>query len=158
MDICEARVRAVNIGEEQVSGVHTSEDQGSALKKERAEIEHLRHEMEDLIKGFESYVLDVSTMMNVVRSQIQYLAQLEKIFQNPYGATVGQPQPHKNSFKIPHIHGQREQIIVVIATLKSMVEEREICFKELSIWERDMKLARDLVCDLAYYYTPGFAR
>lgn len=113
------------------------------------------HETEHLINDFERHVLDVSTMMKVVRSQIRYLGQLERIFQNPFGNTVGHPRPHKNSFKIPHIHGQREEMIAVIATLRSMVEERESFFKELGIWESDLKLARMLVC--TRHYTPGFA-
>lgn len=101
---------------------------------------------EHLIKEFEAYILDLSTMMNVVRSQIKYLGQLQQIFQNPYENNVGHPRPHKNTFLIPFIHGRREQMIAVLATLKAVIEERESFFRELTIWEKDLKLARTMVC------------
>lgn len=105
-----------------------------------------KHKTHDLITKFESYILDISTMMRVVRSQIQYLVQLQKVFQNPYGDKLGDPRPHKNSYKIPHIHGRMEEMSAAIATLKSMVEERESVFRELRMWESDLKSARSLVC------------
>lgn len=95
---------------------------------------------------YESCIIDVSTMMRVVRSQIQYLGQLQKVFQNSYGDRLGDPRPHKNSFKIPHIHGRMEEMTATIATLKSIVEERENAFRELGMWESDLKFARSLVC------------
>lgn len=51
-----------------------------------------------------------------------------------------------NSFKIPHIFGRMEEMFAAITALKSMVEERETLFRELGMWENDLKLARTLVC------------
>lgn len=97
-------------------------------------------------------------MTRVVRTQIQNLENLRRIFQNPYiGKPAKQHRPHRNAYKIPFIQGRPEQMVSVMKTINAVVEERESFHKELGIWVRDLELSRTLVFVFLWHLSGEYA-
>lgn len=86
-------------------------------------------------------------MIRIVRCQIGYLDDLRHIFENSYDSKrlPEKPRPHRNSYPIPLLSKQAEQIEDVVTGIAAVVAERERFYKELRVMLKDLQLTRTLV-------------
>lgn len=138
-----------------ISNLLTSSE-NEALKTFRLKVNDLELKLEDdstdanirneAFKLYGSYIKDVSTMIRIVRSQIGYLEDLKQIFENSYDSKrlTGEPRPHRNSYPIPLLRKQPEQLEDVLKSLTAVIAERERFYKELRILVKDLELAKTL--------------
>jgi ATP-dependent helicase/DNAse subunit B len=98
-------------------------------------------------------------MIRIVRSQIGYLEDLRQIFENSYDSErlTGEPRPHRNSYPIPLLRKQPEQLEDVMKSITAVVAERERFYKELRILLKDLELARTLVISALLAMIGSFA-
>lgn len=91
-----------------------------------------------------SYLTDLCTMMQVVRSQIKYLEDLRRVFQNSSPLEFdGLPQ--SNEFEIPFIEDHPEQIRKVLTCIKTMLEGREKFNRELKYLVEELEILQRVV-------------
>lgn len=127
----------------------------TATQNEMAEAEDYlttaRSRVEDSTLLFERTMVDLSTILRLVRYQIQKLEELLCIIQNGSRPREWNKHPrNSNPFEIDVIAHEKEQTKDAHDTLKWMVEEREIALAQINALNQDLHgvLSRVRISDL----------
>lgn len=97
----------------------------------------LHDDKKELTLNAEKAVIEISTMTNIVRSQIQILRELREIFQISINSRSR--RSHGGTVRIPVMSDQREQIRAAESTLGAIIQERETFSEKLDILFKDVK-------------------